>query len=325
MPNMNVIKWDGEKISRPCLVSGLPIDRYHAADICDGPSISSSGLRTIFSKSPAHFWAESALNDEEDEEDEEAKKESEALIFGSAVHWLILGEDNFSAKYVMRPARAPDGEAWHSNKTICKNWVKQQAAEGRVVLTPKQIAAIRGMARSLSKHPLVEAGCLNGGVELSLFWKDKETGIWLKARPDTIPYDSRDVVDLKTSAKFGADLDKAIFLDFRYDMQGELIRWGMKEVLGVDVESFTLIFVEKKRPYSVEAVSISADDLAEAGYDLRMALKTFKFCLETGNWFGPAGTQGDARYAFKKEWIGDHSGFKRSMLEREITPPAIRG
>ena len=77
MPNMNVIKWDGEKISRPCLVSGLPIDRYHAADICDGPSISSSGLRTIFSKSPAHFWAESALNDEEDEEDEEETEDGE--------------------------------------------------------------------------------------------------------------------------------------------------------------------------------------------------------------------------------------------------------
>ena len=108
-------------------------------------------------------------------------------------------------------------------------------------------------------------------------------------------------------------------------MQGELIRWGMREVLGLEMASFTLLFVEKKKPYSVEAVSISTDDLDSAGDDLRVALRAFKFCLETGNWFGPAGTQGDARYAHKSEWIGARASFQRSMLEREIRQPTIKG
>ena len=321
---MKVIDWDGGQITKPGLYSGIPLDSYHAGDICDGPSISSSGLRAIFSKSPAHYYAESPLNtDDDDDDDDEKKAESEALIFGSAAHWLILGEDNFTARYVMRPVKAPDGEAWNGNKTICKKWIADQVDQGRVVLTPKQIRAIRGMARSLAREPLVQAGCLNGSVELSLFWKDKETGVWLKSRPDTIPFDSADVVDLKTSAKFGDDLDKGIFWDYRYDMQGELCRWGLREVLGVEMASFTLIFVEKKKPYSVEAVTISSDDLDSAGTDLRVALKAFKFCFDTGNWFGPAGTQNDARFASKSEWAGKRQAWQRSMLEREMARPQI--
>ena len=318
---MKTIRWDGNPISKPGLYQGISLASYHRGDICDGPSISSSGLRTIFTKSPAHFYAASPLNDDPDD-DVEDESESQALIFGSAVHHLILGEDNFSGLYVMRPDKL-NGEPWQGNKTICRDWLKAQAAEGRTVLTRNEMRAIRGMARSLAKDPLVQAGCLNGGVELSLFWKDKETGIWLKSRPDTIPYDSLDVVDLKTTTKFGDDLDRAIFTDFRYDIQGELVRWGMREVLGVEMASFTLIFVEKKQPHSVEAVTIGFDHLDSAGGDLRMALRAFKHCLGTGNWFGPAGTQMDARYAFRSQWAETRASYQRSVLEREIARPAI--
>ena len=317
---MKIIPWNGESISAPGLYSGVPLDFYHSRHACVGPSISSSGLRTIFSKSPAHYWATSPLNDDPDDDDE-GEKDSEALIFGSAAHWLTLGEENFSAKYVMRPLVDRNGEPWSGNRGTCRAWMKEQADLGRTVLTPKQIKAIRRMARSLAREPLVQAGCLNGGVELSLFWVDKETGIWLRARPDTIPYDSLDVVDLKTSAKFGDDLDKTIFYDWRYDMQGELVRWGMREVLGLEMASFTLIFVEKKQPHSVEAVTIGMDDLDSANGDLRMALRTFKYCLETGNWFGPAGTQNDARYGHKAEWIGKRTSYQRGALERELVKP----
>ena len=218
----------------------------------------------------------------------------------------------------MRPSKAPDGRAWNGNNQTCIDWVAAQFHAGRTVLTPKQIKSIRGMARSLAAHPLIEAGILNGGVELSIFWIDEKTGVWCKARPDSIPKDSLDVADLKTAAKFGDDLDRSIFIDYHYDMQGEFIRWGMREACGREIESFSLVFVEKKPPYSVDVVSLELQDLDAAGDDLRVALDTFAYCLETENWFGPAGTQSDARWAMRSEWAQKRSEYRKAMLKREI-------
>ena len=48
------------KISEPGVYS-LPIEIYHGQPTV-GPSISSSGLRTIWAQSPAHYYVDSPLN-----------------------------------------------------------------------------------------------------------------------------------------------------------------------------------------------------------------------------------------------------------------------
>ena len=47
---LKTIKWDGNQITTPGMYSGIPLDSYHRGDICDGASVSSSGLRknTLF-------------------------------------------------------------------------------------------------------------------------------------------------------------------------------------------------------------------------------------------------------------------------------------
>ena len=55
---MQVTKWNGKKITKAGWYSGIPIERYHSADLCDGPAVSSSNLRTCWSKSPKHMFAE---------------------------------------------------------------------------------------------------------------------------------------------------------------------------------------------------------------------------------------------------------------------------
>lgn len=317
---MIIIPWDGQQITKPGVYSGVPLERYHSGDICDGPSVSSSGLRTIFSISPAHYHAESPYNEEPDDEDDEQKAEKEAFVLGRAAHHLLLGEDDFSTQFIMRPDKAPygDGRVWNGNNDNCRKWLIEQAKAGRTVLTPKQIKSIRGMARSLAAHPMVADGILNGGIELSIFWLDAETGCWCKARPDAIPTDSSDLSDLKTSIKYGEDLDREIFVNRRYDMQGEFVRWGIREVWKREVESFSLVFVEKKKPFTVDVVSIDMGNLDEAGDDLRIALRAFAWCYERNNWFGPTGSQQDARYARRSEWAKTHAMYRRDVLKREI-------
>jgi len=84
---LKITKWNGKPISKPGWYSGIPIERYHSAGMCDGPAVSSTDLRTCWSKSRAHmfaFWAENPKRIE--------RPTSRAMILGSAAHHLFLGE-----------------------------------------------------------------------------------------------------------------------------------------------------------------------------------------------------------------------------------------
>lgn len=303
------------KISKKGVYS-LSMADYHGQP-CIGPSVSSSGLRTIFSESPAHFWVKSSLNPNAIEQ-----KDSEAFVFGRAAHHLLLGEDDFSTLFVVRPEEI-EGAAWQGNRTVCKKWIADQQKAGRTVLTPAQIEAIRGMARSLAAHPLIDAGILNGDIEKSLIWQDKETGIWLKARPDAIPNDSGDFADLKTTSETGFKLDRSVSA-YRYDMQAALTKWACKEVLGIDMEEFSFVFVEKEPPHCVDVLVLDKEDIQAAEHDLRAALRTLAYCLKNNDWFGPSGTQRDARYVSLGEFARNSALARREFLEREIKPAEVQ-
>ena len=58
------------------------------------------------------------------------------------------------------------------------------------------------MARSLALEPLVNEGLLQGHVETSgQYFKDQETGLWIKVRPDVASRPALDFVDLKTASE----------------------------------------------------------------------------------------------------------------------------
>lgn len=305
------------KISKPGLYDKISMADYHG-DLCVGPSVSSSGLRTIFTTSPAHYFDGSYLNPDRAEEEDK-----EAFILGRAAHHLLLGEDDFSTLFVMRPEEAPDGRAWNGNNNSCKAWLADQAKAGRTVLTPAQIEQIRGMARALAKNNLVQNGILNGKIEQTLVWKDKETGIWLKSRPDAIPNDGGDVADLKTTRHFGWDLDNSAS-KLRYDIQAALVKWGLKAVLNIDMASFSLVFTESKRPHCVDVLTLHNEDIEQAEKDLRVALRVFARCVETDNWFGPSGSQSDARYMAFSQRVREAAEHRRDFLMREIARPTIQ-
>lgn len=297
------------KISKPGIYR-LSMDAYHGQP-CVGLSVSSSVLRTLFNSSPMHAYDQWSGNPAC-----EPRTDTAAFTLGRAAHHLLLGEDDYNTHYIARPETL-DGAAWQGNRTACKAWVAKQNNAGRTVLTPDQIATIRGMARSLAKFPLVQAGVLNGAIEQSIVWQDKKTGLWLKVRPDAIPGDSGDFSDLKTSAGSGEELDKAIFGSYRYDMQAALVAWACREVLKREMASFTFVFVESKRPFSCDALTLESHDLEGAEEDLRVAIDTFAMCLRTGQWFGPSGTL-DARRAVCPTWARRNADYRRGVLKQEL-------
>jgi hypothetical protein len=291
---LQTIKWDGKPISKPGMYSGISLEKYHSAEICDGPSISSSGLRKIFKKSPAHFFAEWVGNPKRVE-----PTPGRHFILGRAVHHLLLGEPGFAELFVVQPPDYEDqktGEIkpWNNNATVCRAWGVKQTHAGKTILRREEIEIIRGMAERLSKNPLIIAGALNGLIERSIFWKDKETGIWLKSRPDTIPNHSGDFVDYKTTTSVVMpDLVRAIG-EFGYHAQGGLVRAAAREVLDLKNTTFSLVFQEKASPFCERVVTLKDSDLDRGEKQNRAALRTFVRCLDSGHWPGPGGERGDA-------------------------------
>lgn len=275
---MKVTPWYGLKISEPGIYSGVPMDAYHG-DLCTGPSVSSSVLRTIELKTPLHAYATSYLNP-----DREPDEQKDYFNFGRAVHTLLLGEKGFRDQYAVRP------ETWKDWRTkAAQQWRDEQVEAGRTVLTLDQIAAIRGIAGSLGKHSLVDQGILQGLVEHTIISRDDPTGIFLKARPDVLPTADGIVVDIKTTTDASPEAVRRTILKFGYAMQGALVGQVMKAALKIEMTGFALVFVEKTAPYAVNIVEIDMEWIWYAHRQLRRAIDTFAQCVKANEFPGYEG------------------------------------
>jgi hypothetical protein len=303
-PKLKTIDWDFKPIAKPGMYAKISLETYHRGDICVGPSVSSSGLRTLFAQSPAHFYASWAGNPRRVE-----RKEKQNFIVGRAAHHLFLGEPFFAKLFVEQPkeyidVKSGEVKAWSNNANFCREWNRERAKEGRAILKPDDCRAIEGMAESLSKHPLIvgEVKALNGLIERSLFWKDKATGLWLKSRPDSIPTHSGEFVDLKTTISTRwYDLQKTI-AEFGYHQQGALLRTAAREVLGLESFAFFLVFIEKEPPYCVRLVEVKTHELDLGEKQNRYAIDAVARCLKSGEWPGPGGDREDALGIELPEW-----------------------
>jgi hypothetical protein len=299
-PSLKFTKWTGGSIGRQGLYSDLTLEQYHSRDVCDGVSISSSGLRTIFNESPAHYWAGSVYN--RDRIEDESSRE---MIMGRAMHHLMLGEPYFAEVFRRAPDEVPDSKnvltPWSMRTNYAKQWVDARRREGKIVIFPKEVDQIEGMARALGAHPMVRAGAFDGHIERSGFWRDKETGVWIKVRPDVIPTASGDFVDLKTTASVQWTALQRVIAECGYVMQFALMREVFRN-LGFPIASATLIFVERKPPHCVRIVSLRAEDLDRGERQSRHALRAFSRCFRSKHWPGPGGERHDAEEIFMPDW-----------------------
>lgn len=118
---------------------------------------------------------------------------------GHALHMAILEPEKFQAE---GPVVAPDVD--RRTKVGKAEWADFEAqAQGRLILTPKDMDAVQGIVASLANHSTAKAMLYEspGVNELSICWVDPETGVLCKGRIDRLceyggyPY----VVDFKTT------------------------------------------------------------------------------------------------------------------------------
>ncbi|TCL70608.1 PD-(D/E)XK nuclease-like domain-containing protein [Rhizobium sp. BK251] len=303
-------KWSGSTIKLSGVYSGISLDDYHGKrDLLDGPSVSKSALKWLLPAhggSPKAFWGRWKWNPDHIEQETTA-----ALDFGKAAHCLLLGDEVFEERFCIRPEKYPDYRTKEA-----RDWRDALVAEGKTIITAEQFDRIKRIHADAKTYPLIKLGLLNGRIERSMFWKDPETGIWLRARPDALPNVDGVYSDLKTASKFDEDfLERQIF-DAGYYLQAAITRMVCRG-LGMPFDTFTLLYVLNDDVPDTAHVEIDEFDIDRGERAVRWCLRTIRNCLDAGEWPGARPFNDGERRIQMKVWAKERLDNFLDIAERQ--------
>lgn len=276
----------------------LDAEVYHRDPVPDG-SISSSALKIMWARSPAHARAYQLRG----------RKPKGHLDVGQAVHTNVLGGPE-----IVYWGKGEGTDTWKSGDA--QKFRRQAYAAGTIPLLEDQRVDVEGMVAAIYAHDELGTWLAPDGftAEQSGFWVDHSTGLWCRFRLDAAVLDEAQgvltVVDLKTGFDVSPlGIAKAI-MNNRYDMQKVHYEAGLARLieLGVlpDVEiEYVLAFVEKEDPYVVTLRRIGQATAAHAWRHRREALERFATCRTLGQWPGydePRTDEDEIPYADVPEW-----------------------
>ena len=168
-------------------------------------SIDQSQLKQ-FLKNPAD-WAYHRLNDDH--------KPTDAMKFGTAFHAYLLGTSDVVS--------LPEGESFRSKDN--QKWRADQLEAGNIIVSYNDMQLLKRMKEGIEQtslmpeYPdymeLIEQGTKEQCIE----WKDRQTGLMLKAKPDLIPAGTDYLVDLKTAQKADAESFAKEVINYGYHIQ----------------------------------------------------------------------------------------------------------
>ena len=252
-------------------VYDISIEDYHS-----GEGFSRSKL-IHFSKSPLHFWHEAYSPHKEARKEADVIKKTNPLEFGNALHTYVLEQDTFFDRYTALPKInrvTKAGKAAYED-LLCR-------AEGKQIICEDALKEIEAMAQSVELHQEAKALISDAVYEKSLFWTDPDTGILCKVRPDI--WHNNFICDLKTTQSgLYRDFQKSVYA-YSYHIQAGMIQEALKHVLGVEMDNFIFVAIEKEAPYAVAVYRLDPIAVSLGVTRFKNILQGIKTCQETNNW-----------------------------------------
>jgi exodeoxyribonuclease VIII len=254
----------------PGIYLNISNEDYHA-----GPGISKSGLDQI-NKSPAHYFSRYLDPSRPGQSDP-----TPAQFAGTLAHCAILERDQFDKRYAVGP----------DVSRVTKEWKAFEAElpAGVIGIKPDQAAQALAQAEAIKRLPDVAEAFAAGNAEASAYWRDKETGVLCKCRPD-FAHEAGDggviLFDLKTTTDAGPQEFPRSIAKWRYHVQAAWYSDGYKLATGRDVLGYVFVAVENEWPHFASAVMVDEDAMAEGRTAYRRNLNTYARCIESGTWPG---------------------------------------
>lgn len=285
----------GDDVSEPLITQAgayadVAAEDYHRNPyLLPGPSLSSSGAKTLLSKSPYHFWFDSPLNPDRPAEDDKPH-----FSIGRAAHDMILLSERWPEFYHV----LPEGFSRAKKNQMADAIAEADAAResGMTLLRYEDAQVVHAVAAALRKSDLAVACLTNGVTEETLVWQDPLTGVWLRARPDFRPNSLIDkqavmvVADLKFVAESHASPDgfQRAVQNFGYHQSAAFYADGIKAIYGHYPTHWVHVVIERDAPHCVALYELPGEDIERGRALNRRAINLFAQCLKDDRWPGYA-------------------------------------
>lgn len=231
---------------------------YHA-----GPGVSSSQLKALL-KSPAHSQVEI--------------EQTPAMEFGTAFHTAILEPELFADTYVVVPKfdrRTKQGKADYAE------WMDEN--EGKSFVTQDDMDRLLLMQANVAQSKYWDR-VKSYDREVSVLTTHKETGLFLKCRPDML---GDMIIDFKTTQDASPE-------KFFWCMYGKPFLYAVSAAYYQDIVAdvtgrrlpFVFCAVEKTPPYGVAWYEMKPAGYEQAARMYQWALRRWHECSEENKWPG---------------------------------------
>jgi len=269
-----VVEWDGEG-ERPEIGTGLfemPDEQFPRF-----PGTAQSRVKRVL-KSPYHEWHYK-------HHPELYRRDQKHFAFGRYLHDLLLQPGKALGEWWIKP------EGFEARSKVNKEILAaKQDVFGHNILSFHDAEAANRMVENARRKTTLNNLLSDGWSEVSMFWRDEETGLPCKGKMDYMKFVSSDVVaisDPKTTADASLDGFNKAMGNFEYHLQAAFYMDGLlrclpwlKGVLWYNIP------MEKEPPYEVGFYDIKQRDIVIGRDQYRRALHTYKDCLERDEWPG---------------------------------------
>lgn len=249
----------------------IPFDDY-----LDIPYLSSSALKEL-RKTPAH------CRDYIDN-----KRETKPVFaLGTAIHLALLEPEKYKEKILVKEL------AWNTSdgKLEKADFEARQAEDNSlIVVNRKDYDGTEEIVNKIKagSHEASLAFDSITDVELTIIWKDQETGIMCKCRIDAYCKSIRQSLDIKSCGSAAEWSFKNDMFKHAYYIQQSFYQRGLRTTdLG---EDFCFLPVEKDPPYLSTTYEIGDVTMRAADILTESLIQKYASCLEKDSWEGyPSG------------------------------------
>lgn len=192
------------------------------------------------------------------------------LTFGSAFHLGILEPERAKREIVFCKEPTP-----LNTKAGKEAWAAFESANpGKLCLMLREFEVMRGMFTAVKDHPKITAiRNADGDRELSVFWQDEPTGLWLKARIDQVPQ-GKFLIDWKTSGYLTAEEFDQSIIGYSYHLQAAWYQYGYQVVTGKTLP-FAFAVCSKRAPNPCFTRRVSDNEIALGTAEMRRLLTLY--------------------------------------------------
>lgn len=211
---------------------------------------------------------------------------------GDAADAAIFTPDVFESVYVVRPAFNGRPRT-NEYKDACRAW--EDDNRDKVIVSQAEYDRAVRIRDAVRSNDLANQLLLWDGVkrrtQLSIVWRDRDTGLLCKSRIDTLaivpdgPLKGACEVDLKSTLDPTPDGFPRQVAKFQYQLQAGMYIEGLEE-LAPQSRRALIVAVENDEPYDVVVHEFSAGAIESGRTRFRRLIRLYKQCLDSGRWPG---------------------------------------